>query len=216
VADRAATRGAFATWLKDRLAEQNVTRAQLAREIGADPSAVSNWTNAKDLPAPHQLRPMAHALDVDPLWLLGLAGYVDAVPGPPARPQRSVPDLLREVQRAFDAATSWPVLGTAAASTRDGVDAETGEPARRFALMIQGDCLMPEIAPGELVTFDRERAARVGDIVAAVVNGERHVKRLMQRNGGLTLGDNYGNVIVPVDDAQIIGVKEDIWQPKDG
>jgi hypothetical protein len=44
--------------------------------------------------------------------------------------------------------------------------------------------------------------------VAAIVNGEWHVKRVIERNGLWTLADNHDQVIAPVEDVEILGVMD--------
>lgn len=207
----------FRDWLVRRLREEEMTRTRLGKLIGVDPSTVSNWTLGKDVPRPDKVRLIAREFRADPIWLLGLAGYLPEMPEP-VTPHRPVADLLHDVQAAFDAAVRAqpiPHLGTAGASVSGGVNADDGEAGRRFSLTIDGDCLTPDIPAGALVIFDREKAARPGAIVAAIINGERQVKRLVTRNGELTLADNYGQFVTDESDVSIMGVFERCYLPQD-
>lgn len=177
----------IAAWLEAqrlRLGFEGPT--SFAKYLGVSQSLYTRWTGKEQLlPGPVNLRRISRALGVDHAMLMRLTGHLD-------------PPMIELI----------PHYGAAGATVWQGVDADSREIGRRFTLQIEGTCLMPHIPSGAWVVFDRERPVSLDAIVVAIVNGEWHVKRLIERNGMWTLADNDGRVVAPVEDVQVLGVYE--------
>ncbi|HEV7535717.1 MAG TPA: helix-turn-helix transcriptional regulator, partial [Acidimicrobiia bacterium] len=65
----------FAGALRETLALQGVAKAELARRVGASPSAVSNWTIGRDVPGPRTVFAVEAALGLSGGYLSRLLGY---------------------------------------------------------------------------------------------------------------------------------------------
>lgn len=66
----------FGTWLKEVLAQRGRSQSQLARQIGANPSAVSKWVNGKQRPRPEQCARIAEVLGLSTEWVMEAAGHL--------------------------------------------------------------------------------------------------------------------------------------------
>jgi SOS-response transcriptional repressor LexA len=80
-----------------------------------------------------------------------------------------------------------------------------------YALRVTGDCMVPEVKPGEVVHFDPARPAEDGDLVVAAKDGERAlVKWLDQRGTVQYLLPLNGDPILIDDSIEVLGVVENI------
>jgi transcriptional regulator with XRE-family HTH domain len=201
----------MSAWLTPKINRNAMKQADASRRLGVSQSMISRWVKGEAVPSPANCTRLAHLFGEPESVVMALAGY--ATRGEQARPERSIGDLAEELAARVRALERQrpeivPHYGSAAASPRHGIDADSRELGRRFDLDIDGDCLMPDVRPGATVRFDRHRTAVVGSIVAAIVNGEWHVKRVIERNGLWTLADNHDQVIAPVEDVEILGVMD--------
>ncbi len=73
-----------------------------------------------------------------------------------------------------------------------------------IGLRIRGDCLRPDIEPGDTVFLDRDQTAVPGKIVVASVGDQVHICRVGSRSGRLWLVNNETDM--PVEEAQVEGV----------
>ena len=69
------------------------------------------------------------------------------------------------------------------------------------AYIVQGECLSPSIESKDIIIVDRERQIDIGDIVAALVNGEMHLGRLRKIADELYLENSHGRSALK--DAQV-------------
>jgi transcriptional regulator with XRE-family HTH domain len=115
----------LATLLRLELEARHWTQTDLEHELGARPGLTSRWLRGQTHPDPRHCVRIARALDLDPLEVLRLAGYIDPPQPPP-------PDLAREIQRRlldrqFDAmirtvdAAHWPTVQALVTGWLDGL-----------------------------------------------------------------------------------------------
>lgn len=84
-------------------------------------------------------------------------------------------------------------------------------PGRRFLVRVDGNCLDPEVRAGDFVVIDPDRPAEDGDLVVAVLDGEKAlVKWLDDRATVQFLLPLNGTPIRLDDHYQIVGVVEEI------
>ncbi len=83
-----------------------------------------------------------------------------------------------------------------------------GDPQRAFAVRVRGDSMRDAgILSGDTVVLEKKEA-RAGDIVAALLDGESTLKRLVKANGGYFLkaeNPDYPN-LEPIEELAIQGV----------
>jgi phage repressor protein C with HTH and peptisase S24 domain len=73
------------------------------------------------------------------------------------------------------------------------------------AVKVRGDCLIPEVRPGDIVFIDREKAWRAGNLVVVSVLDELHICRVEKTRAGIVVFANNDGVYRE-DNARIEGV----------
>jgi phage repressor protein C with HTH and peptisase S24 domain len=74
------------------------------------------------------------------------------------------------------------------------------------AIRARGDCMLPQIADGDVVIFDMEAAYRAKDVVVAKADGHAVVRRLMDVAGRMVLrADATGDTHALSEDDEIYG-----------
>lgn len=117
--------------------------------------------------------------------------------------------------RAFGEVVAVPLVAVAHAGDRNvwqdtgglaWVDADVGNRRNLLAAKVMGECLAPEVEPGDTVIFDRLGRPQDGEIaVVTLETGDLIVRRYGTDSGGQPiLVDNTGDVIRP-DGATIEG-----------
>ena len=84
----------------------------------------------------------------------------------------------------------------------------------RYVVQAIGNCLEPHVYENDLLVLDVDRAPTIGDIVVVNAHGELHVKVVMDRTGsGLYLTSKRGDLSLPEEGAELIGVVIDVTRP---
>ena len=191
---------------KDLAAKARVSTAYVSRLEAGN-------TQAPRLP---ELQRVAEALGVT-VDDLSQSGLMVSQGGASGRYIQVSDDLLNQV---FDRLTALeervlhrndarrvPLVGAGAADPTGGVPLPDDEPSGdEFMLRVEGDCLAPDILPGDWLLMSAKRDAKVGDVVSVVVGSERHIKRVAKRNGQLILESSRGRLVLPADGARLEGV----------
>lgn len=116
--------------------------------------------------------------------------------------------LVPRVDGSIPASTSW-AMGDVYAELPAAV-------AGRFvALTTRGDCMEPAVRDGESVVIDTEASPRVGDVIAALIQGEWTLKRLRHRDGSWLLvpdNVNYDPIEIDPNVTRVLGVAVGIWR----
>jgi transcriptional regulator with XRE-family HTH domain len=100
-----------------------------------------------------------------------------------------------------------PYRGTAGADPDDGDELADVDTMRSiFTLRVTGDCLVPDIEPGDRVEVSRIQPVRVGDTVSVIYGGRRMLKRVTDRNGIWTLESRHGVLRLPLEEFELEGV----------
>jgi phage repressor protein C with HTH and peptisase S24 domain len=208
--------------IKKKRLELKLTQTALAKVIGVERAAVSQWENGqtKDLKAENLIN-VSDALGVSPKWLVtgqGLmrdsdvaeqpAGHMDAdlQPGP------ELPEHFRRI----------PVMGTAQLGP-DGYWTETGYPVGigegyveffsrdpgAYALRVQGDSMSPTIRSGWFVIVEPNSEHLPGSYVVICTKNERCMVKefLFERNGDFafaSVNDSYGRMTLRQDEIEKI------------
>jgi hypothetical protein len=147
----------------------------------------------------HRLALMAKILKVSTNeLLLRLGGEVVPEPSRAPRP------LKTGISDPPFTILSIPLL-TAGADPSQGAEMIVNED--EFIVRVDGDCLEPEIESGSYLVMSRTRKASIGEVVLVAVNGEYHLKRLVQRNGMTELGSRLGRLSVPSDGVEYHGTR---------
>lgn len=70
---------------------------------------------------------------------------------------------------------------------------------------VRGDCMRPEVLPGDVVFIDRDRTARAGNVVVVSAGDELHICRAQaDRKGGLVFVNSDG--VFTASEARLEGV----------
>ena len=211
----------FGGWLRGEIGRRYATQAEFARAANVREQLVSQWVSGKDIPTMANVTAIARGLVVDYRVVARRAGY--ALPEEPA-PPRSVDDILEELRA--NAPLPVPIVQHVTASAGPGGAIEEyqylppsfrrGRKTNILGVVARGECMAPEIQPGDYIIFDGDAAPQVGDIVVAVVEGEVFVKRLASAGGRRVLRGDADGSTVPLNDesAQVVGKVIFITRPK--
>jgi phage repressor protein C with HTH and peptisase S24 domain len=149
-----------------------LTQQQLADKSGVSIRTIQNWeTGAGRDPQPVKLGKVAKILNVSIPYLMGddsafqdhsppSKGNAQIVPNVSASPSRRIPVI------------SWAAAGRGGNYTdmetqiEEYIEAECADP-NAYALIIEGDSMMPRFEPGERAIFLPNEEPRNGDIVVA-------------------------------------------------
>lgn len=211
--------------------EGGITVRALAKLIGMSHGNLVKIRNKKTVPNPASCRKMAPILGVKPKYLQRIAGHSEEADDAPlpARPLSSLAsDVARgikglekqiaQMQARLAALESAPAptpirprphLGVAgAARPSRGTDTSHLEDGHiiEFSIDVEGDCLTPQIHPGDTLIMRREKQPKSGDIAWLRVNGEMQLKRVVSRNGAWVLETNEGQVVIPAEVIECEGV----------
>jgi transcriptional regulator with XRE-family HTH domain len=199
---------------------RELTRDELARKAGISPAAITRYEKAqRAAPSLVHIGRIATVLGVTTDELTdALDNFEES--GIPFRQrlaemERRLNDgLAEQFRRVRENALFYRYVGDWGADPRRGIDAPFDDEQDGFVVRVVGDCLVPDIMPGSAVLFLGDRPVAVNDIVAAIVNGERHIKRVIERNGEWVLADNNGQIVAAADGIDVRGVMVYKWRPE--
>lgn len=167
-------------------------QSRLAKAVGTDQGTVSRWL--KGLPPSAEMRPkIAKALGVSPEEL------AKAIDGNTYKTMKEAGVLaIRESIKPYE--TRMRVVGTVSAEKFDfSFDYDTGEfadvdlprnPGKRAAILrVNGDCMEPKLANGDLIVVVEASEQEVpnGGLAVIRLNGEHTLKRVYRVPGGIEL-----------------------------
>jgi len=192
----------FGGRLKRILQMREMSNGELARRVGKSAAYISLIVNGKrlvdKLPNYDDMRAMAKALDVP----IGVLAGDDELSSIPARPHRLTDRELFERFgiRPYDAPISvdgvYASAGPGAGLPQDVDDSIPREFARSKYLRgvdVRGDCMVPDLYPGEVVVYNVRLGAEIGKIMVALRDEEELlVKRLVLVGDDQFLHPNEG------------------------
>lgn len=194
--------GVFADWLASQVGKKPL-RA-VARDVGVSHQTLSKWLQGKT-------RPEGELLDKVSSHFGEPVESLEEMLGRKRGGVRPEAISFEDAFRMLDLKRPWflPLSGVASAgpgSPSEGVWRDASERGRRLELVeITGECLEPEISPGDRVTVDIDGRWEYGTVVIARHNGLIVAKRY------------YGDELrgfrcppIPSSEAEIIGVAIDV------
>ncbi len=214
-------------WFRQRIErlrnQRGLSARALSLRIGQNPAYVQQLESGlrnKKPPGYPVLKAMADEFGLTVDELVGPDGAGRGL-GRPARPQRRLEDLLERIgAEPFDPDVELEQIASAGKGT--GVIQEDGgqDPPRRrrrreqYVIRVEGRCMSPDIEPGDRVVFAAGVHAEPGDLVVAVMEGERViVKHLVERENVQLLLPLNGDPIPVDENLRIVGVVRGILKP---
>ena len=177
------------TRLKELRKEKGISQAHLARNLGVNQTAVSQWETGRTLPSADLLYKIAEYLEVSVDYLLGRTPHTnpeEARPDPsPAESEKkytrihvygSVPagvptEALEDIVDFEDIPTEW---------LRGGQE--------YFGLKVKGDSMYPVYLDGDTIIVRKQPTCESGEDCVVYVNGyEATLKRVQLLPDGLRL-----------------------------
>ena len=203
-----------------------MNQAQFADEIGVHQNTVYRWERGDREPRAIDLQHIASLAQVSVDWLLGREKPEADLSELLRDQQRRIDQGMREqkdhgnvIEVAAEDFVLVPVVGAASAGVGTWADQDIEEylPVLRehipagctpFFVRVVGDCMAHTagIAEGDLVFVAKGLAARDGDIVVIVIDGEAKVKRLKRMgNQAVLISDHPDEPIQPAAEIEITG-----------
>jgi SOS-response transcriptional repressor LexA len=202
----------FGDWLQAQLDRRDMTQSQLSRATGRSTAAVNRWVKNLDIPGLDNVQAIARALAMDVYEVAKEAG-ID-LPGD-APPRRSPDDILAELEANQPVAI--PIIKDLVAHMGAGggfvddyvyLSPSFRRRSRRNirAFRAIGDCMLPQIADGDVVIFDMDLEWKPKDVVVARTDGQAIVRRLVEIGGRMVLrSDADGDTHALTEDDHIYG-----------
>ena len=101
-------------WIRRQLARRQWSAAQLSRQTGVSPGPISEWISGKRRPNPESCLRLADAFNVDPDFVLALAGHrIPEEPLPPDDTRTRIIALVKRVNMSADRAGALEAVLTA-------------------------------------------------------------------------------------------------------
>jgi SOS-response transcriptional repressor LexA len=215
--------------IREAIKKSGRTKADIARELGVTKQSITGWVESGRISKGNLLK-LAELLQVDINWLMDDAseqnplryGKLQLVPNTPpatisnvspvALGKRAIPVIsaiqagaLKEIAQPYEAGDGYATVFA---------DDEYSKWA--FALEIEGESMLPEFRPGDIVIIEPEWQPRPGEYVAAKNGHEeatfkKYRPRGTAQNGDMIfelspLNDDYPTMRSDITPLKIIGV----------
>lgn len=155
---------------KEMRMQHGFTQALLARRLGVNQTAISQWERGVTTPSPALLLKLCDLYGTSADYLLGREAHRG----------RAIP-VLGQVQAGL------PVEAVEDVLDYEEIPGDLADRGDFFALRIRGDSMEPRMREGDVVIVRRQATADTGDIVVALIGEEATIKRLKKRGDGLML-----------------------------
>jgi SOS-response transcriptional repressor LexA len=202
----------FGDWLQNQLDRKEWSQSDLARVSGLSTTTISKYIAGPDKPSRLKtILSISRALAVPVVEVqAAIRGEEDLQP---ARRSRA------ELRAEFDATEPIEIplikdlvahMGAGGGFVDDYVYLSPSSRRRSHrhirAIRARGDCMIPEIADGDVVIFDMDAEYHPRDVVVAKADGHAVVRRLMEVAGRMVLrADATGDTHVLTEEDQIYG-----------
>ena len=158
---------------------KNLTQEELGKMIGVQRAAINKYETGIVVNLKRStIERLANALNVDPIWLMGMSEN-----GSPAPSNLFVPQF-RSLPIVGSIACGTPILAQenieGNAQVSDHIQAD-------FALWCKGDSMSPKFEHGDLVFIRQQSDVDPGQIAAVLIGEEATLKHVYHKNGILTL-----------------------------
>lgn len=180
------------------LEERDWSASELARRAGVSQSRISRVMSGETAsPNLELVEKVAEAFDVPVSTLLGRQPPT-VQPEPPTR--MAVPIVQVPAHAGID--WTWEPTGQTVT-----IEENTAKGRALIAIRVEGDCMLPDVAPGDIVLVDQwSRTPKDGDMVVVTKDSQPHVRWARVPPGRpILLVDNFGRPF-PVQDAILEGV----------
>jgi len=204
--------------LRELREQTGISQNDLADQIDVERSYISQIESGRRNPSIDVQKKLAQVLGTTLDDLLSAAGHRVQSPRPRARTSQ---ELLRELQRTMESERmAGPILVPEVASAASAGPGAYAEPERWpylpepdehghafISVPVVGECMDPDIRPGERVIVDTMGSPRPGQYVVVEHDGETLVKKIELRNGDLWLVANQHREPIKItDQTNIVGV----------
>ncbi|MCC6224697.1 MAG: LexA family transcriptional regulator [Thermoleophilia bacterium] len=182
------------------------TATQLARRARVNQSTLSRIESGETL--------SGRAGTIDRL-ALALGVHVSAIMGrepPPRAVPIDLPEQRHQVQLVrvpTHAGRDWTTqtIGWEATGETVAVDEQDARGRQLLAARVLGECMVPDVMPGDVVVFDAwNRMPQNGEMVVVTHERELLVRWARQTPGGLLLIPNHGETFIANGDTIVEGV----------
>lgn len=190
--------------MKEKREQLGLTQAQIAKALGIAANTYSQYESGKRQPDYETLIKIAEILKTS-------VGHLLSTEVAPALGMASIPLTLAQ---ALLPVKPIPILGhihagqpVDSAPDIEGITYITGDVPGDFALIVEGDCMEPQLTEGDLVICQHTNGlkAEAGQIVAALIEGEVCLRRLIWMDERWVLhASNPKYVDIPLQHTDII------------
>lgn len=162
----------FKTRLKKAMDNLNISQAELAKRSGLWPSAISDYLNGKYLAKQDKVDLLAKALNVSPVWLMGLEDPEFDI----YKFDNVAPIELKKFPLLGEIACGKPIEAIEEIDTyiEAGVTIQAD-----FCLRAKGDSMVEaRIMDGDIVFIREQADVETGEIAVVIINNEATLKKV--------------------------------------
>jgi transcriptional regulator with XRE-family HTH domain len=207
------TTSGFDKYLADLMRRRGLRQSQIASYAGVSHSTVINWLRGTQ-PTPESLRKLAQGLHIEYSELMRAAGHGEAGPEQataaqgPLSPDIAVQQLV-EIARAMvperiPVQESWVHAGDVGPEGQFVYRQPEWHSRLVLIFDVHGDCMAPEVEPGDRVVVDLEETPQDGDLVVVNVDGEALCRLYDAKNQMLVAWNDYPPI--PFSEGRQVGV----------
>ncbi|MHB1152063.1 MAG: helix-turn-helix domain-containing protein [Eubacteriales bacterium] len=169
----------FSDRLLALIAEKNITRNKLLKDLNINKSAILNWTQRGTVPGGDTLTLIADYFGVTTDYLLGNEVKIKSIPQ--KRRMRKIPVYGK-------VAAGTPITALENIIEYVEIDEEEYSDGDYIALQIKGQSMEPKFSDGDVVIVRSQPDVESGQIAVLIINGdEATVKRLVKHKDGIAL-----------------------------
>ena len=165
--------------IKTARVNRDMTQEELGKKIGVQRAAINKYETGVVVNLKRStIEALAQALDVDPIWLMGLNESGDPTPSNLFTPTFKTIPIIGTIACGTPILAEENIQGEAHVSQHISAD---------FALWCKGDSMSPRFENGDLVFIRQQPSVDNGQIAAVLIDDEATLKHVYVSRGTLTL-----------------------------
>lgn len=186
----------FKSRLKEAMEHYGISQAELAKKSGLWPSAISDYLNGKYLAKQDKVDILAKALNVSPIWLMGIDDGNGDKELDLTTFDNIHPITTKKIPLLGEIACGEPLF---ADEDRESYIEIGTDIKADFCLRAVGDSMIgARIHDGDIVFIRQQESVDNGQVAAVIIEGEATLKRVFYTSGKRLVLQSENNAFPPL------------------